>query len=128
MDWLDACRDAAESDNWIEVAYIAREILDRQPNHILALAILGESFMAQHDYKKAEAALKQALAISPAHLDSLVILATLYDRQGRRAEVEQIHDMLLCINPEVARQLHNAYLVHPVPITGRLGSIPISSK
>ena len=128
MNWLDDCREAAEFDDWEKVAAIATETLHSQPNHALALAILGESFMMQRNYGKAEISLKQALAISPANIDALVILATLYDRQGRRAEVERIHDLLCGLAPEVARQVYGAYLDVPVPIAGRLGKIAISHK
>ncbi|MBU6460539.1 MAG: tetratricopeptide repeat protein [Proteobacteria bacterium] len=125
MDWLDECRSAAEEDDWDKVRDIAQIAFEHQPNHALVLAVLGEALMMLGEYKQAEASLKQALSLSPANLDALVILATLYDKQGRRADIEQVCHSLSAINPEVARQVQVAYLSAPVPLSGQFGKIPV---
>ncbi|MCH7573804.1 MAG: VCBS repeat-containing protein [Candidatus Marinimicrobia bacterium] len=79
------------------------DLASREP---LGYANIGLARMRREDYGRAEAPLKQALKLEPAHPAASMLLATLYDRTDRQSTAVRLLERVLKKHPRHVQSLY----------------------
>ena len=96
-----------------EAERLAKEILQKDPNHIEGHILLGSVLFAQNQHEKAFAELKHAIELDPKRVESYLSLAKYYAVTKDQAKAEETFRRAISINNNsaVAHTEYGKYLV-----------------
>jgi tetratricopeptide (TPR) repeat protein len=92
---------------------LAKEVLEKDPNHIEGHILMGTVFYAQKQTEKAFAELKRAIELDPKRVDSYLSLARYYIATKDQPKAEELFRNALSINPDssLAHSEYGRFLV-----------------
>ncbi|HET6890275.1 MAG TPA: tetratricopeptide repeat protein [Pyrinomonadaceae bacterium] len=96
-----------------EAERLAKEILQKNPDHIEGHILMGGVFYAQNDRDKALAEFNRAVELDPKRVESYISLARFYVRTEDRAKAEETLKQAIAINNNsaLARTEYGRFLV-----------------
>jgi serine/threonine-protein kinase len=90
-----------------EVEELAREMLHRQPHHPAFRFYLGIALFQQQKYDAAEAAYRQAIALSPEIAEAHLNLGCALGEQQKHGAAEAAYRQAIALQPELAEAHYN---------------------
>jgi tetratricopeptide (TPR) repeat protein len=81
-----------------EAEKLAKEVLEKDPNHIEGHILMGGVFFAQKEKDKAYAELNRAIEIDPKRVESYLSLARFYIVTNERDKAEEIYKRAISVN------------------------------
>ena len=101
------------SDYLAEAERMAKDILQKDPNHIEGHILMGGVLFAQQDREKALAELNKAIELDPSRVESYLSLARFYIRIDDHAKAEETYTRAISINnnSSVAHSEYGRYLM-----------------
>ncbi|HYJ89322.1 MAG TPA: tetratricopeptide repeat protein [Pyrinomonadaceae bacterium] len=81
-----------------EADRLAKEILQKDPNHIEGHILMGSVFYAQHEREKAFAEINQAIQLDPKRVESYLSLARFYIVTNDKAKAEETFQRAISVN------------------------------
>jgi tetratricopeptide (TPR) repeat protein len=86
------------SDVFTEAERLAKEVLDKDPNHIEGHILMGSVLFNQNQKDKAFAELNRAVELDPKRVESYLSLARFYMATNERQKAEDIYTRAISIN------------------------------
>ncbi len=81
---------ALQTRIWRDNVSLYESMIDRRPDHHIAMASLGAHYLEAGDYKRAGDLLEQSIKLSPEHYVAHYTLGALMLRQGRNDELAEL--------------------------------------
>ena len=85
-----------------EAERLAKDVLQRDPNHVTGHVLLADVLFAQDKREEALAALKRAIEIDPRRIESTLALAKYYLRIDDKTKAEEVFRQAISINDNSA--------------------------
>jgi tetratricopeptide (TPR) repeat protein len=134
--WLELSREFYHEKKWPQAIDAAKEAARLDPRNRSSLFQLGAVYIQVSSYKEAIDALQQALRLAPDasfHLTSenrrissdlfpsdsvvLFVMGEAYSKEGNREQVTEIYKKLQAIDPKLAENFFQEYVLPKLPAT-----------
>ena len=97
---LNRASRAIEQHRLNDASKDLEQVVAHNPKNTMALVLLGNVYLQQKDYPRAESTLKKAAATDPGNLGVQYNLGLLYESTGRFEEARVIFDKLTAKDPD----------------------------